>query len=65
MGPSSALSPNIPYTLSIFVLDMPVTVGADLEAGLVSEQGKFRGACLVLSRDVRQPLLIREVIISR
>jgi hypothetical protein len=53
-------------TLRIF-LDMSVTFGVDLEAGLVSEQSKFRGAgivgaCLVLSWDVRQSSLIREDI---
>jgi hypothetical protein len=71
MGPSSALSPFIPHALfdldPAFILDMPVTVGVDLEARLVSEQSKFRGAgmCLVLSWDVRQSLLIREAIVTR
>jgi hypothetical protein len=50
-----------------FILDMSVTFGVDLEAGLVSEQSKFRGAgivgaCLVLSWDVRQLSLIRKGI---
>ena len=46
---------------------MSVTFGVDPEAELVSEQGKFRGAgivgaFLVLSWDVRRPLLIKEDI---
>jgi hypothetical protein len=77
MGPSIiGLEPHLSHTrlrsrlltLPAFILDMSVTFGVDLEAELVSEQSKFRGAgivgaCLVLSSDVCQPLLIREYII--
>lgn len=66
MDPSSALSPICPthaFDLDLaFILDMSVTVGVDLEAGLVSEESKFRavgmvGAYLVLSWDVRPSLI--------
>lgn len=66
--PTHTLSILTSLTLDLaFILDMSVTIGVDLEAGLVSEQSKFRGAgvvgaCLVLSWDVRQSLLIREDI---
>lgn len=71
MGPPSVLRPFVPHTLSIFatasILDMSVIIGVDLEAGLVSEKSKFRGAgivgaCLGLSWDVRRSLLIRKDI---
>ena len=71
MGPSSGLRPFVPHTLSIFatapILDMSVIIGVDLEAGLLSEKSKSRGAgivgtCLGLSWDVRRSLLIRNDI---
>ncbi|KAI0276855.1 hypothetical protein BGY98DRAFT_669333 [Russula aff. rugulosa BPL654] len=51
MDPSSALSPICPtHTFDLdtaFILDMSVTVGVDLEAGLMSEESKFRGVGIV------------------
>ena len=63
LSPSLSLEPICPthaFDLDpVSIFDMSVTFGVDLEAGLVSEQSKFRGAgmvgaCLVLSWDVRQ-----------
>jgi hypothetical protein len=73
MGPSSVFETVCPTHAFDFChcvhsrYSMSVIFGVDLEAGLVSEKSKFRGAgivgaCLGLSWDVRRSLLIRKDI---